>query len=285
MSERTIAWVHRGGEMAASYRLRAAIPARVVAGVNGFRCNINEGAADVLVFSKPYEPDLDLAQRAKAAGCKIVVDLCDDHFGNATKGPLYTEMAQLADAVVVPTDVMATRVREATGVVPAVVIPDPYETPEQPPHADGDELIWFGHNRNLGDLQPLLPLLRGMSIRIVTGPKTPPGTIPWHPDTINTQLGTSNIALLPSRRGAEYKTNNRMLTAIRAGLFCVANYHPAYVPFKDLIWVGNIPTGLRWAKMCRSDLNGLVAQAQARIRDQYAPEVIGAQWAELLGAV
>ena len=285
MTDVSIAWIHRLGPQAASYRYRAEMPAREVAKLNGFRCSLNEGTAGVLVFAKPLAPDLALAETAKAAGAKIVVDLADDHLTKKGVGSLYAAMAKLADAVVCPTAEMASRVHAVTGVLPHAVIPDPYEMPEVAPHAEGGNALWFGISSGLHDLDEIRGALKKFDLRVVTGPKVPEGAIQWTQDVLLRELMRANVVVIPTRQGAEYKTNNRLLNAIRGGTFPVVSMHPAHMEFRRFVWVGVIPTGLQWVRAFQSDLNALVAAAQDHIRVRYSPETIGAQWADFLGAL
>ncbi len=47
-------------------------------------------ACDAVVFSKAYGArDIQLARRLKAAGKRVILDLCDDHFHNPERLPKY----------------------------------------------------------------------------------------------------------------------------------------------------------------------------------------------------
>jgi len=283
MSAKNVVWVHRLGPAMASYRYRAALPAQEVGKLNGFKTAINDGNADIVVFSKPLAMDLDTARTAKAEGAKIVVDLADDNFGTVERDT-YMQFAALADAIVTGSPVMRARLQDYVKR-DAHVIGDPYEEPESAPHADGDQYLWFGHMRNFHELKTVLPAMGMRKLRVCVGPKVVPGTIPWNPANIREAFRLSNIAILPTMRGHEYKSPNRLLNAIRAGLFPICMGHPAYTEFRHLCWVGHFPTGLRWADAFRGDLNGLVLKAQDYIRDRYSPAAIGAQWASFLESV
>lgn len=281
MSEKSVVFVHRFGPRMASYRYRAQMPSEEVAKINGFKTALNNGAAEIAVYSKPTADDLEGAQKAKAEGVKIIADMGDDHF---TTDPVYLSMAQLADALVCPTQAMRARIYDYTKR-DCAVIPDPYEQPESAPHADGDNFLWFGHSVNIRDILDTAHLLKGRTLRVVSGPKTPPTVIPWSPENMRIEFARANIALFPTRPGAQHKSPNRLLNAIRAGLFPICMKHPAYMEFRPFAWVGNLPTGLKWTDAFRADLNGLVSAAQDYIRDRYSPVSIGAQWAAFLESV
>lgn len=266
---RTVSFIHGWADSSASYRYRAKMPAEQIG------ASINDLTADVLVFSKPQASDIQAAREGRSLGQKIVVDYCDDHFDHKTLGPVYLAMADLADYAVVPTEEMRKRVPGAC------VIPDPYEYPEASPHADGDNLIWFGHQVNLPAIVPHKNL---PNLTIVTGPGYL-NTVEYSYESLKAELLKANIALFPKIKGDDYKSPNRVINALRMGVFPICDRHPAYVEFKRFLWASDVPTGLRWAKEFRSELNGLVEQGQDYIRHKYSPETVGALWADLLGSI
>ena len=156
----------------------------------------------------------------------------------------------------------------------STVIPDPYEMDEIEPHADGNNLLWFGHKVNLKVLGSM-PKIH--DIKIVTGPGVVKGATFYSPQNLQRALLEANIALFPTVEGGKYKSNNRVLNAIRMGVFPVCGNHPSYEEFK-MVWQGNVHTGIRWAKHFKSDLN----EAQNQIREQYSPETIGGLWNQAL---
>lgn len=280
---KSVVWVHRLGNVMASYRYRAEIPCNEVAKINGFTTALNDGEADIVVFSKPYEGDLGIARKAKADGAKIVVDLCDDNFGTQER-EIYTEFADLADAITTATTVMRGRLFDYVKK-DAVVIPDPYEFDEVEPHADGDDYLWFGHMRNFPELVSVMKSMGKRKLRVVTGPQPAPNSIPWSPYTLRQVFAVSNRVILPTMLGHEYKSPNRLVNAIRQGCFPICMDHPSYMPFKHMVWVGQFIPGLQWAEHFHQDLNGLVKEAQNYVRDRYSPETIGKQWADFLESV
>lgn len=283
MSAKNVLFVHRYGPTFASYRYRSQIPAEQVAKHNGFKTGLNEpGDYDVIVLSKPCKEDLPLIEQVKAQGATIIGDFADDHF-EGKKAEVFYEIAGKCDYIVTATDVMRDRVH---GYLKrdAVVISDPYEQDEKEPHADGDEFLWFGHQTNLPDLTAITPLLKGRSLKVVSGPRDIRGVIPWTPENMQAAFRQSNIVLLPTRPGAEFKSPNRLINSLRAGCFAVCAKHPSYFEFRDFVWVGNMPTGLKWTDAFKSELNTLVKAGQDYIRERYSPEKIGKQWAQLLEA-
>lgn len=283
MSEKQIVWVHSLGDTVASYRYRAQIPAAEVGKLNGYKTAINGGDADIVVFSKPVAGELEIAEKAKLGGAKIVVDFCDDHF---QRDDTYLKFADIADGIVCASDIMRGRIYDYTKKHSAT-IPDPYEQAECEPHADGDVFIWFGNSVNLKDIANIAHLIKDRKLIVATGPTAPRGIQPIQgPHMLAQALAQANIALLPTREGAEYKSPNRLLNALRAGLFSVCMAHPAYKEFRRFAWVGSFPsgfpTGLRWVDSFKRDLNDCVKAGQDYIRERYSPATIGHKWASYL---
>lgn len=253
----------------ASYRYRAEIPAKQIG------ATINGGEAEIAVFSKPMAGDMELAESVKSQGCKIVVDICDDHLS----GPLYQAMLKLADLVTCGTEEMRRRI----GL--GVVIPDPYEEEETAPHTNGNKALWFGHMTNLNDLQAWQPYLSGIDVTVMTGPKKIQGCELWSLEAQKKALRAHNIVLLPTRKGAEYKTPNRLLNALRSGCFPVCSHHPSYEEFRQFCWLGDPHTAIKWLSEFRTITDELVLEGQEYIRDKYSPERIGRLWQDALASI
>lgn len=281
---KSIVFVHQVAK-SATFRYRALMPAQEVAKVNGFKASVNTGAADILVLSKPLPTDLTLAHKAKKEGCQIVADFADDHFNHPVIAKLYADVAATADRIVCPTPVMRDRIKQVLNR-DAEVIPEAYEEEEKAPHADGRKFLWFGHKGNLPDLMQWQPYIKDLDIAVVTDSNTRwPDYIPWSLEAQREQLATRNIVLLPTRKGAEYKSPNRLVNAIRSGCFAVCQSHPAYEEFRRFVWVGNFSTGIKWALHFKHHLNELVAEAQEYVRERYSPQTIGKKWAELFASM
>lgn len=274
-----VVWIHRFPNLA-TYRYRVDMPSQEVAKHNGFKVGINDGDGDIIIFSKPTLADIELAKGYKLEGAKIVADLQDNHFHDK-KGEVYLGISEVADSIICATDVMRQIIGQETGK-DAVVIGDPYELPEVAPHANGDDLLWFGQHVNFKDLVEVMPQMGTRKLRVVTGPPHVPGTIMWSMENWKHACSLSNIALFPVREGSEYKSSNRLVNAIRQGLFGVCMQHPSYYEFRDLVWVGHFHTGLRWTEAFRDELNDRVKEAQDYVRDRFSPQTIGKQWASYL---
>ena len=271
-----IAFIHQGGPDMASYRYRAEMPAKHLG------AKLNDGLADVVVFSKPVPADLDIARMARNDGCKLVVDFCDDHFQHEVLGPIYVEMANLANRITCPTVGMRERIRNSTGM-DAAVIPDPYEMPLLEPHANGENTLWFGHQRNIGEIVPWFKRIDMGKFNAVTGQNNVlTGYTPWSVENMQSALAEANTVILPSKD--QCKSANRLINAIRSGCFVVAKDVPAHKEFREFVWVGKMETGLRWFKVFQADLNDRVKAGQAYI-EKYSPERIGDQWKTLMATI
>lgn len=271
-------FVHRLGPAAASFRYRAAIPAREIG------ATVNEGEGQVFIFSKPQIADIELAKECKADGCKIVVDFSDDHFRVKQIGSVYVEIAKLADCLVVPTENMAGRIQKYLGRTADAIIPDPYEEPLCEPHANGAEkFVWFGNGVNLKDLIGHFQFMKSLDVTLVTNrqAETSWKHVEWSQQSQTEELQKAQICLLPTRKGVEYKSPNRLVNAIRAGCFVVASAHPAYREFRDVAWTGNLHTGIKWAQHFKDELDGMVQEGQAYV-EKYAPSKIGAMWQQVI---
>lgn len=250
-----ISFIHFGDKTSASWRYRAKI-------VSDGWASLNDFSADTLIFAKPQANELMQMARAKARGAWVIVDFCDDHFDWVH----YKEALRLADAVTCPTHTMAKIIkghgRDAT------VIGDPYEYPEEKPHCNGLNLLWYGHAVNKHSLERILPDLEGYNLRVVSNFG---GAIPWSHETMLEEFARADIVLMPAT--AEYKSPNRAVEAIRQGCFVVSE--------RDLgiphIYVGNILEGIKWTQ----DTNTLISKAQKFVRDEYSPRILIDKWKTL----
>ena len=249
----------------ASYRYRAAIPAKAI------EAGVNSGMADVVVFSKPMDGDLEIAKQAKSDGTKVVVDFCDNHFDKT----LYREMARIADKITCPSEVMRDELWELN--FQSEIIEDPYEFPITESHANGQKMLWFGHQSNLDEIRPYLK----MPIEIVTGSNNDSRFKTWSPENITAALARNNIVIIPD--GKKTRSNNRMVNAIAAGCFVMGGKQ--LDKWKRFVYSGPLHHGFQFARCFQDDLNGLVKEGQEYIVERYSPEFIGGQWRDLCASI
>lgn len=258
----------------ASYRLRVAIPAPQLGclwsiGIDG----------DVVVFNKHQAGDDDLAVDALQRNKAVVYDVVNDHFG----GPLarhYRLMCDLAGKITVGSETMAARVKACTGY-DAVVIDDPWETPEVEPKCYGNGLTWFGHSANIRSLAAVIDDVEatGGSLTVCSNAVVS-GAVPWSLDNERRCLEGAAVALVTGDNPGA--SSNRIVKALRAGRFVVTNGGvPAWEQFAPFVWIGNVADGIRWAWANREEACRKVAMGQEYCRDRFSPQTIGRKWREL----
>jgi uncharacterized Rossmann fold enzyme len=252
-----VSFIHWGDKTSASWRYRAKI-------VSEGWASLNDLTADTLIFAKPQANELMDMARAKARGAWVIVDFCDDHFDWVH----YKEALRLADAVSCNTEVMAKIIKEHGR--DAIVIGDPYEYPEEKPHCNGLNLLWYGHAVNKHSLERILPDLEGYNLRVVSNFG---GAIPWSHETMLEEFAKADIVLMPAT--AEYKSPNRAVEAIRQGCFVVSE--------RDLgipgIYVGNIKEGIEWTQT--QEMEKHIGKAQKYVRESFTPKILIDKWKTL----
>lgn len=254
-----ISFIHLLGANVASYRYRAQIPAIQIG------ATLNNFSADVLVFAKPMPGDDKVMQNLREEQ-HVIMDICDNWLYRG----YYRRMMSMADVITCPTGVMGDMLaREGRS---AVVIPDPYEFPEQEPHCAGKNLLWFGHGSNLDDLRAVKNELHGCKLRIVSNAHN---TIPWSMETIHQELESADIVIIPAY--APYKSANRALEAIRSGCYVVAEPHPSLEDIPG-IWKGDLRSGIEWAAKNCDEANRRTWKAQKHIKENFSPERVGNAW-------
>lgn len=146
---------------AASVRYRCTTPARHLAQI-GHESRLTWGGfdplgsppPDALVFVKAFGPrELDAAERASAAGVRVLLDVCDNIFGDdypaSATGqdvPTFLRMAELAAGVVTTGPALAEVLRREAGErAPVHEIPDPVETLDDVRFAQ--RLVWRERRR------------------------------------------------------------------------------------------------------------------------------------------
>lgn len=246
------------GAKLASSRLRAVIPQQELA-----KLGIKQGH-DVLVYGKHFiNPHGSVFK-------KFVYDVCDDHFSDA-HAEYYLKHTKAADLVTCNSDKMRDVIYGYTGRV-ALVIPDPYESEEQPA-GTGKGLFWFGHQSNLPTINPYLDL----GVELLTGEA-------WSRPRQLDGLRRCAAVLLPTDR-RQAKSANRLIEAARNGRFCICGPLPAYDEFKEWMWVGDIREGVEWFNNNPEEAVKRVKACQDYIRDKYSPEAIGRLWLNALEKV
>lgn len=188
---------------------------------------------DALIFQKVYI-SADYKFPAHFENVKIL-DICDPDW---IQGIAIKETVDAMDAVTVPTEALQKFIAQLTDK-PIIIIPDRFDMakiPKKPKlHTKPAAVVtWFGYSHNAETLRPALPLIRelGLKLRIISNddpfPHQYPDSIPvedytfvkYHESTIYQELAKADFAILPKgfRPGDEYKSNNKTVKAILAGL-------------------------------------------------------------------
>lgn len=170
-------------------------------------------------------------------------------------------------------------------------------------------LVWFGiaHKRRqqrsgMGELADIVPMMvelgRTFPLHLTVisnnaqrfeeeiAPLMPSSRyVSWRAETIESMLRLQHIALIPSSPGAATacKSDNRVVTALRAGLAVVADPVPSYMPYDEVIRIGSMEAGLRHYLADPSKRVADAAQGQARVLHSGQTQRIVAQWIEACG--
>jgi len=256
----------------ASSRLRAIIPQRELAELG------IEPGRDLLVIGKHgWNWDVETAGYKR-----VVFDVCDDHFGNE-HGEFYRMACAQADAVTCNSTAMRDIIKTQTDR-DAWVIPDPYEGPQGRPRCN-ERLLWFGHQINLCDIEPLLPALAGRDLTIVSNipaRERSPRIVTWSPAAMDVEFGRAGLVLIPTGRSLA-KSGNRAVESIRRGLWPVCGFLPAYA---DLgVWMGDIGEGIEWSLSHHDEVIRRIEAAQSYVGWQYSPKRIAKEWLSALSYV
>jgi SAM-dependent methyltransferase len=308
----------------ASARYRVLIPAQQlgrlghqvqIAGLAGdtWPAEVLAAPVDAVVISKSFQAANEaLASAMKARGAKVVVDFCDDHFEHAELGPHLRRLAALADVVIASTGMMAEAVRRHAGR-DATVITDPVEGPRGmpafAPALPSLKLAWFGHPSNLRGLSmksaELAALVQRVPVRLrlVTAAsddvrqfasqlagadpsRLKVELVAWTPDAAWRSLAECDAVWLPAEESSRtsVKSPNRLVEAIWAGRFVVADPVPSYMPFADVMPIGKgLLAGMQEALDAPDAARARIAAAQRRVARDHSAYECGRRWALALG--
>lgn len=281
----------------------------------------DSAAAGVCVVGKLFldvEPEawIETCRRSKAAGRRLVLDICDYPFAEKPPGVVrfYEQALQLADAVTVNSarmaEMMAPHARQAPQVIEDAILA-PARRPEFAP-GKVLELLWFGHVNNLRYLERVLESLaayggrRRCRLTIVTAPgqgveqavqriqvhcapQLSARFMPWSLESTRMALRQCDLVLIPGDPADPLKSgvsSNRLAEALQAGRFAVASPLASYQPFADAAWLGDdLIIGIEWALQHRGEVLVRLQRGQLQVAQRLAAEVIGRQWCDLFVAL
>ncbi len=259
----SVSFIHAWPE-SASYRYRAKIPAEQLG------ASINDLSASVWVIAKPDCVTVDQVQGALDQNKKVIIDFCDDHFERKQ----YQVLLKMASEVTCSTQNMAERIQKLGRI--AYVIPDPYFMPEQPPHCQGNKILWYGHASNRYSFERVFPSICYYPIRVVSNA---PGDVTWKEQDMAGEFARADIVILPAT--ASYKSPNRAIEAIRQGCFVVAEPHPSLMDFPG-IYIGNIKEGIEWAIQNLEEANRRTLDAQSYVSRTFTPRIVACAWSQVI---
>ena len=279
-------------------------------------------AYDAIVFSKAYKAaDQALARRARDAGKRVLLDLCDDHFFNPDDTPKYRQvrrdllaMAAVADAVVCSTPILARSVQREAGLdyLPAVA-PDVYEqaavrASDPTPMDRRARLLWFGRHgapnasAGMGDLLLVRYVLaeafakrpfelvvcsdsRERFGELFVGFPVPIRYADWSPEIFNEELAHADGVLIPLSENpfVAAKTHNRLTLALSAGVPVVADRLDAYEEFAPFCALGDWQGGLEAVLLRPEEARARAAGALPYLDANWSAKAIAPRWEAALG--
>ena len=275
-----------------------------------------------VIFSKLYDQsNIKIAKKLKKRGATVVLDICDNHLYNPRGLPKYQmvrqnllEMIELSDHVVCSTEALAdTLVAEAKLTTRPDVIGDSIERlpgVKRPTPSEGKatcELLWFGHygspNAEGGmlDLLNITPHLiefasqHSAELHVVSNNRAmydeaiAPLAIPsryseWHYDSFARSLSAADAVLLPISINpfSVCKTNNRVVTALNAGVPVIADQIPSYSEFASFVVLDDWNKGFEQLATNRQRLHEMAQAGQSYVQKEWSIDKIAAQWQRLL---
>ncbi len=275
-----------------------------------------------IVFSKAYKAaDQALAQRARQAGKRVLLDLCDDHFFNPHDVPKYRQvrrdllaMAALADGVICSTPVLARAVQREAGLKdPPAVAPDLYEqasvsASSPAPRDQPARLLWFGRHGSpnaaagMGDLLLIREALasacalrpfelvvcsdsRERYDELFAGFPVPTRYVEWTPQSFDAELARADGVLIPLSDNpfVAAKTHNRLSLALSAGVPVVADRLDAYAEFGPFCVLGDWREGLETLLLRPEEARARAAGARAHLEAHWSIKAIAPRWEAALG--
>lgn len=254
----------------ASYRLRVAIPAAHL------ECEHVIGATGSPTFFFK-NGNVRLAESLKTG---VVYDVVNDHFRGKDAAD-YHGMCSVADRITVASEAMAQTVFDHTGR-DAIVIDDPYETPEIAPACVGNGVVWFGHSANL---RSLLPHIEAAGPSLIVCSNFAKAHVQWSLENEAKCLQGAAVALLTGDNPGA--SANRVVKALRAGRFVVTPQECAesWREFAPYIWIGDISEGIYWALNNREEACNQIAAGQKYTQERFHPKKITARWTEVFGSI
>ncbi len=263
---------------------------------------------DILVVSKVFSTDtLMRIKEAKARGAKIVVDHCDNFFWLKERGNFQKALCLLADLNTAATQTLADEIQKHTQKQ-ALLVPDPVEMQRVLPTFNPSkriQLLWFGHENNYRALAQVFDEFKfddlksdtdlDIELTIVTDlceenlnhwqnlslPCFTKRYIKWQPQLLQAEFARCDLVILPNQLDeyGKVKSANRLIEAMQAGKFVLANALPSYQAFSAFANIhASIKQGLLWALANPNLVLEKISAGQAYIQQHFANDVIAQRW-------
>ena len=309
----------------ASYRYRVLTPIEVL-GARGHAAELYDEARfdaySAVLFSKAYRAeDQALARRLKAAGKRVLLDLCDDHFYNPQDLPKYRQLRQdllamiaLSDQVICSTPVLAGAVQAEASLAQApAVAPDVYEqaavrVSSASPSDQSARLLWFGRHGSPNapaGMEDLLRIrealvraqaLRPLELVVCSDSRerfdelfpdfpVPVRFVAWTPQSFAAELAAADAVLIPlsDNRFVAAKTHNRLSLALSSGAPVIADPLDSYLPFAAFCWLGEWDGGLETVLLRPDEARARAAGARAYLEANWSAAAVAPLWEAALG--
>ena len=208
--------------------------------------------------------------RAKHAGVRLVLDICDYPFAEKPPGVVrfYEEALRLADAVTVNSARMAEMMAQHTTQPPQTIEDAILAAPRRPEFAPGQGIEQAARN-----------------ITASCAPRLEARFTPWSLEATRIALRQCDLVLIPGDPADPLKSgvsSNRLAEALQAGRLPVASSLASYLPFGDSAWLGDdLVAGTAWAMAHRGEALARIKRGQALVAERLAQEAIGRQWCSL----
>ena len=261
----------------------------------------------------------------KANGCKIIIQYSDHILEQGDRlARFYTNIFKFADLIIYPSKALQNLALPFhTNKCKAMIIEDPWQINNEHPfqalaEKDFCRLIWFGSNKNIHYLLPILhkmfheadpkfqyeltilgqPFAHKLFNRFQEKiPKIYPNwqvrLVPWNnagqPSQLEQELSRAHISLIPSNPQDPLKAgvgHNRVVDSIRGGCIPLASPMESYLELKDICI-----TGANFTKMlnyCTKNYSKLTKQIEAKrslILERFSPDANFAAWSKLWDSI
>lgn len=286
----------------ASSRFRQIEPAIALAGMGenvGFISGAPEledkhwdGVKNFMVGKIMHPELLDIVRHAQRCGVRIVVDICDDWRGKYYE-QIYRELIEMADALTASTQGIA-EIIETEYALPSTVIADCVEGDRKEPRGSIHNPVvlgYFGHSSNLKNFRmKMMRVLDPYELWICTNDIEKHAEVlgmkarylEWSSEDQAFMFERVDAAILPYHEDRPWKSPNRILTALWAGLPVVAE-DIGHHELSEFAYLGELTEALGQMRRDGRRVERIRA-GQQYIQEHYLPEIVAKDWREVIHA-